>query len=137
MSERARRFLTSTVENGTGGIRQLLVMFPYARGLLLSCVSLRGCFERKHDLMQGVQVVHLRRDCNFMVRSIGVSGSGPTLSNAASSRRNPRSAACMCANTCCWIPGSRISFGFHTLARVFNSPRYMRLPSACSICSIS
>jgi hypothetical protein len=27
--------------------------------------------------------------------------------------------------------------GFHTLARVFNNPRYMRFPSACFICSIS
>src|SRR6267142_1686197 len=30
-----------------------------------------------------------------------------------------------------------MSLGFHTLATVFNNPRYMRFPTACSICSIS
>src|SRR5260370_19972993 len=27
--------------------------------------------------------------------------------------------------------------GFHTLATLFNKPRYMRFPTTCSICSIS
>jgi hypothetical protein len=51
MSESTRRFLTGTDEKGQGEVRQMLVMFPPGKGLLFCCVSLRGRFERKHDLM--------------------------------------------------------------------------------------
>ena len=38
--------------------RQVLVMFPSREGLLFHCFPFCGCFERKHNLTQGLKVVH-------------------------------------------------------------------------------
>ena len=67
---------------------------------------------------------------------IGTRVSGPTLFKAASSRRKPRSAACICANTFRRTSASRISVGVQTLAPAFKRPRYSRLPSGSAIASI-
>ena len=37
----------------------MLVMFPPGKDLLVCFFCLRDCFERKHDLMQRLQVIHL------------------------------------------------------------------------------
>jgi hypothetical protein len=50
-------------------------------------------------------------------RSVGTTASGPTLFKAASSRRKPRSADCICVKTLLSTSASRISDGFQTLAR--------------------
>ena len=67
---------------------------------------------------------------------IGTRVSDPTLFKAASSRRKPRSAACICANTFRRTSASRISVGVQTLAPAFKRPRYSRLPSGSAIASI-
>jgi hypothetical protein len=41
-----------------GEVQQVLVMFPSREELLLCYFSSLGCFERKHDLTQGLEVVH-------------------------------------------------------------------------------
>lgn len=61
---------------------------------------------------------------------------GSTLFKAASRRRKPRSAACICSKTFRRTSASRISVGFHTLATVFSTPRYRRLPNAGAVASI-
>lgn len=50
-------------------------------------------------------------------RRIGTRASGPTLFKAASRRRRPRSADCICANTLRRTFASRISVGFQTWHR--------------------
>jgi hypothetical protein len=59
MSETTLRPSTPWCTDENGEVKRPgLVMFPPGEGLLFHCFSFCGCFERKHDLMQGLKVVY-------------------------------------------------------------------------------